>query len=454
MDGVKTTVNTSLRARLSLWVLSIIILTALIGSAFSFYSAFEQANELQDTQLWQISSLFSEHASLTDFPEKDAASNSNKKTSIDVEDDYKILIEIITQDGIRVLDSEHDPLQLPYTIKDGIHSMTIKDEQWRVLVTTMDQQQRLIVAQEIEARDDVARESATATIIPYLILIPILLFIVNVLIHRGFKPVSRLASELDRRDDNDLTAIIPAELPSEILPFTAAINRMLARVNTSILQQQRFIADAAHEIRTPLTALNLQLESLESSSTPEQSALRLSVLKNGLQRTRALVNQLLALARAQQELQTKTTYVSIQHVFRKALEDLIPLAESKHIDIGITTETDANVVADEHDLMSMIKNLIDNAIRYTPEHGKIDLSVSAASDKIIVRVEDSGPGIPDADIQRVFDPFYRVLGGDETGSGLGLSIVQTIATRVGAKVELENRPSRSGLRACIIFPAG
>ena len=181
---------------------------------------------------------------------------------------------------------------------------------------------------------------------------------------------------------------------------------------------------------------------------------RLNILRQGILRGRALLDQMLALARAQSSEITSNTTVSVQQVYRHVLEDLMPLAEAKGIDIGVVSDADAHVTISEVDLITLVKNLVDNAIHYTQTGGRVDLSVLATKEEIMLVIEDNGPGIPEAERERVFDPFYRVLGSEEIGSGLGLSIVQTISARVGAKVSFGyvNDQLRSGLRVMVTFP--
>jgi len=233
-----------------------------------------------------------------------------------------------------------------------------------------------------------------------------------------------------------------------------AINRLLSRVAQSVAVQRRFVADAAHELRSPLTALSLQAERLEAADMSAQARERLASLRTGIQRTRSLLDQLLTLARAQESSHEQSGTVSVQHVFRQVLEELMPLAQAKHIDAGVVSSGDTNVIAREADLKTLVKNLVDNAIRYTPDGGQIDLSVRTNESKVILQVDDTGPGILEEERERVFDPFYHVLGNDEVGSGLGLSIVQTMADRIGASVHLgySNEQTKSGLRVKVIFP--
>ena len=218
--------------------------------------------------------------------------------------------------------------------------------------------------------------------------------------------------------------------------------------------QRRFVADAAHELRSPLTALSLQAERLADVEMSGLARERLTTLRQGIERGRSLLDQLLTLAKAQSATDLPNSPVSVQAIYRRVLEDLMPLAEVKHIDIGFEGTQDADVWASEMDMIAVIKNLVDNAIRYTPEGGRVDLSVNVSNGKAELRIQDGGPGIPLAERDRVFDPFYRTLGSEQIGSGLGLSIVQTIANRIGAEIHLSftDESQRTGLNVVVIVP--
>uniref|UniRef100_UPI0009CA0D88 ATP-binding protein n=1 Tax=Pseudomonas sp. FSL W5-0299 TaxID=1917484 RepID=UPI0009CA0D88 len=280
------------------------------------------------------------------------------------------------------------------------------------------------------------------------------LLMVRDLVRKLFRPIATLSAEIDQRDQQALHPVDEQHLPSEIRPFVVAINRLLKRVAQTMETQRRFIADAAHELRSPMTALSLQAERL--SSTPMSEASRHSVvpLAQGIERSRKLIEQLLALAAAQSFTQRAETTVSVHAVFRRVLEDLLPLAENKGIDIGVESVKDVQVVINELDLFILIKNLVDNAIRYTPAGGRVDLSVEPAEQCVLIEIKDSGPGISVAEQALVFDPFYRSLGTDETGSGLGLSIVAAIADRTGARIQLSfsDEVKQSGLCVSVWLP--
>lgn len=446
MDGSKSRVKDSLPIRLSFWLSLAILIIALIAGIIAFFSAFNEAHELQDDVLRQVAMLFDrQHLPMTQ-------GNSGRVMNSDAESHvYVQLLSANPPTSVRGV--AKPPLVLPRGLPDGIQTIGIGDESYRVLIRAIGGGERLAVAQDTAVRDEVARDSALRTLLPFLILVPILMLVVAVLIHKIFKPVTDLSGEIDRRGELELHPIDPEPLPAEIRPFVGAINRLLGRVKQSMDAERRFVADAAHELRSPMTALSLQAERLADAEMSADARERLATLRHGIRRSITLLDQMLTLARAQRGLPTPTKAVSVQQVYRRVLEDLLPLAEAKGIDVGVVSNSDAQVFANEVDLITLVKNVVDNAIRYTPAGGRVDMSVSDSNDITTLVVEDNGPGIPEAERERVFDPFYRVLGSSEIGSGLGLSIVQTISARLGAIVRLgyaSDQP-KSGLRVKITF---
>jgi two-component system OmpR family sensor kinase len=285
----------------------------------------------------------------------------------------------------------------------------------------------------------------------------VLLLVVADLGHKLFRPIAALASEIDQRGEQELHPIDENHLPAEVRPFVLAINRLLNRVAQSMETQRRFVADAAHELRSPLTALSLQAERLAAAEMSTLAQERLFVLRRGIERGKNLIDQLLALATAQSTSALPASPVSVHGVYRRVLEDLLPLAEIKQIDIGVGVEDeqDVQVLINEIDLLAVVKNLVDNAIRYTPAGGRVDLSVGIEEGGALLQIKDSGPGIAAEERERVFDPFYRSLGSHEVGSGLGLSIVKTIADRNGARIRLGfcDEVRKSGLCVSVWLPS-
>lgn len=447
MDGSQVQIGQSLQARLSGWIAAVIAVLALAAGVFSFGMAFQEANELQDDQLHQIAILANSHNLL--LSPRDAAAID---TEIDPES--RVILQVLQPAADITTRAGSTALNLPANLLDGIQTVTVNDETWRILVKPLDTGIRIAVGQQTSVRNEIARNSAMRTLLPFVVLIPILLLLVSELIRQMFKPVKQLALDLDQRDPQDLREVADQHVPSEIHPFVIAINRLLSRVAQSMAVQRRFLADAAHELRSPLTALSLQAERLASSELSAQARQRLDALQSGLQRSRQLLDQLLALARAQESVRDQAATVSVRRIAHQVIEDLMPLAQAKNIDLGMVGEKDTNLRVSEIDLKTLLKNLLDNAIHYTPEDGKIDLHIRNFMGKTILQIEDTGPGIPGDERERVFDPFYRILGNDEIGSGLGLSIVKAIADRLGAEVTLHyvNEKKETGLSVVVEFP--
>jgi two-component system OmpR family sensor kinase len=438
MDGFKRRLNESVQLKLSLTLSLAILVVAVVAGVFSFVSAFGEAHELQDDVLRQVAALMNRQR-LSPVPPADDGQNQEGN------EDSRVTVQ-------RLVDASGLPLSP--TLPDGLHVVKAGNENFRVLVRTLANGERIAVAQETGFRNEIARDSALRTVMPFLVLVPVLLVVVANLVRKMFRPIAALSKEIDQRAEQALHPVDENHLPAEVRPFVLAINRLLARVAQSMEAQRRFVADAAHELRSPLTALSLQAERLAESEMSSLARERLGALRKGIERGRSLLDQLLTLAKVQSSSAQPRTPVSVQHIFRRVLEDLMPLAEAKQIDIGVEGEQDAQVAASELDLIAVVRNLVDNAIRYTPDGGRIDLSVTTVAGRALLRIRDTGPGIPAVDRERVFDPFYRALGSDQLGSGLGLSIVKAVAQRIGAEVRLafSDASSQSGLCVSVLIP--
>ncbi|MFY1844969.1 MULTISPECIES: ATP-binding protein [Burkholderiales] len=445
MDGFKERLKNSIRFQLA-WSLSVaIVITALAAGAFSFYSAFQEAHELQDDILRQAAALV-QHQPVAALSLMDLTGDRGRAHDTDPESN--LIVQSLSEDAAK------SGLPIPAALKDGWHTLQINETSYRVLIKTMANGQRIAVSQETKVRDEIAQDSSIRTILPLLILVPILLLVVTDLVRKMLRPVTRLAAEVDGRSEHDLTVLHTHHLPSEISPFVAAINRLLGRVGESVENQRRFVADAAHELRSPLTALSLQAERVEAAPMSDEARQRLITLRQGIDRGRNLLEQLLGLARAQSATNEPSQPVSVQKIYRHVLEDLIPQAEAKRIDIGIEGKEDAQVRASELDMITLVKNLVDNAIRYTPAGGRVDLGIRTAQGYAVLNIKDTGPGIPLSERERIFDAFYRTLGNEQNGSGLGLAIVQAIAKRIGAEIHLDfsNATTETGLNVMVVVP--
>jgi two-component system OmpR family sensor kinase len=447
MDGLKNFLNESLQRKLSVTLSLAILGVALVAGVFSFLSAYDEAYELQDDVLRQVAALMDRQHLSPDILAGRGFREGNEESRVTVQrlGDARQVSPGVDDGG---------PLPLPKSLPNGLQTLRAAGETFRVLVRTTTAGEQIAVAQETGFRNQIARASALHTVAPFLVLVPILLIAIPALVRKMFRRVASLAREIDDRTEQELHPVEESHVPAEVRPFVGAINRLLARVARSMEVQRRFVADAAHELRTPLTALSLQAELVSEAEMSDSARERLGVLRTGIERGRNSLNQLLTFARTQSLVETPKSPVSVQGIYRRVLEDLMPLAAAKRIDIGVEGQQDASVWVSEMDLTTVIRNLVDNAIRYTPDDGRVDLAVSINGDTVVLKIMDTGPGIPKAEYDRVFDPFYHALGGDQVGSGLGLSIVKAISDRIGAEVRLapSDADTQSGLCVAVLIP--
>ena len=449
MDGFKNFLNVSLQRKLTVTLSLAMLGVALVSGVFSFLSAYNEADELQDDVLRQVAALMDRQLVSPDVLAGRGSREGNEEARVIVQrlGDAKQASPGVDEGG---------PLPLPKSLPNGLQTLRAGGETFRVLTITTATGEQIAVAQETGFRNQIARASALRTVLPFLVLVPILLIAIPDLVRTMFRRVALLAQEIDQRAERELHPVEDRHIPAEVRPFVAAINRLLARVARSIEIQRRFVADAAHELRTPLTALSLQAELLSETEMSDAARERLGVLRTGIERGRNLLNQLLTFARTQSVAEPPKSPISVQGIYRRVLEDLLPLAAAKRIDIGVEGRQDALVWVSEMDLSTIVRNLVENAIRYTPEDGRIDLTSSISGDTVVLTIKDTGPGIPEAEYDRVFDPFYRALGSDQLGSGLGLSIVKAISDRIGAEVRLafSDSNTQSGLCVSVLIPMG
>jgi two-component system OmpR family sensor kinase len=448
MDGLQKRLNESIQRKLSFTLSLAILVVAVVAGVFSFMSAFDEAHELQDDVLRQV-------AGLMDRQRLSPSLSTTGTRRKDSDEESRVIVQHLGdgnpyQAGV----NEGGLLPLPAKLADGLDTLEVGGETFRVLVKTTTAGERIAVAQKSSFRDEIARDSALRTVMPFLVLVPILLVIVADLVHKMFRPIATLSREIDQRAEQELHSIEDSHLPAEVRPFVVAINRLLSRVAHSMNTQRRFVSDAAHELRSPLTALSLQAERLAQAEMSGAARERLVVLRQGIERGRNLMDQLLTLAKAQSPTELPKSPISVQGIYRRVLEDLVPLAEAKHIDIGVEGAQDVQVWVSELDMIAVVKNLVDNAIRYTPEGGRVDLAIIPTQEYAMLHIQDTGLGIPLAERDRVFDPFYRTLGSEQIGSGLGLSIVQTIANRIGAEIRLDfsDEVRQTGLSVTVLIP--
>lgn len=315
-----------------------------------------------------------------------------------------------------------------------------------------DEDVSVTVAETLNKRRRLADRILIAVLVPEALLIALTLLLVRSGVSRGLTPISTLEANVKARRADDLTPLPDAAAPGELLPFTQAINDLLARLALAMGAQRRFIADAAHQLRTPLAALKVEVEHAVRETDPQRHAAALASLRNGIDRVSRLSNQLLLLARAEQGLgatSTRTT-LDLRELAYEVASTWIPRALASKVDLGFEGDEHALLVGGDKVLLGeMLNNLIDNALRYAGDGSRITVRVGAGP---VLEVEDNGPGIPQAEREVALGRFNRLPGSPGDGSGLGLAIVRDIAAAHDAQVELDDAAG-GGLLVRIRFPA-
>jgi two-component system OmpR family sensor kinase len=364
-----------------------------------------------------------------------------------------LVVQIWDRNGVQLYLSQPHRV-LPQNAQLGFTTVDTRSGAWRVFSTLADGQV-VQVAQPMSARHELATSMALRTVVPLLLALPVLALLIWLTIARGLAPLDRVAAAVGRRSSALLEPLSESGLPREVQPLVGALNGLLGRLSQALAAQRSFIADAAHELRTPLTAVHLQAQLAERATTDAERRAALADLKDGLERATRLVEQLLTLAREEPGVADRPeATIDLPALAREVVADLAPLAAAKHIDLGLNADSSEHVRGDADALATLLSNLVDNALRYTPERGRVDIGVASDGARAVLSVRDSGPGIPEADRERVFDRFVRgSVTGAVRGSGLGLSIVKRIAERHGADIVVGPGLDGAGVGISVRFPA-
>jgi two-component system OmpR family sensor kinase len=334
----------------------------------------------------------------------------------------------------------------------GLSTVTADGADWRVF--RIDAANQIVqVAQPMSLRRDRAAKVALRVLLPLIVALPLLAALIWFVVGRGLAPLTGLARSVAARGPRALEPLPETNVPDEARPLVASLNDLLARLGQALERERAFIGDAAHELRTPLTAVSLQLQVLERVPDGPEREQALGRLKAGIERSARLVQQLLQLARQDAAAADRpTSRVDLAAVAREVVVEQAPQAQARAVDLGLEVSA-AELEGDAEGLRVALGNLVDNAVRYSPPGGRVDVRVGTEAGQVVAEVFDSGPGIPREERERVLDRFRRGSTGG-TGSGLGLAIVREIARRHGATVELRDREGGPGLCVRLRFGLG
>ncbi|HMO44883.1 MAG TPA: ATP-binding protein [Rubrivivax sp.] len=429
----------SLRARLLWAVLALLAAAVLLVGSITYRNVRAETEALFDYQLRQMA------LSLRDQGEVAPA-----QASALVDQQLDFVVQVWTSDG-RAIYATRRHEALPQRAQLGFADVSVGGQVWRSFSVAMPA--RVIqVSQPLAIRRRLAADAAWRAVLPLLLLAPFLAAAAWWISALALRPLQRVAADVRRRDEQSLAPLPAAGLPDEVAPLVAALNALLQRLGRSLETQRAFVADAAHELRSPLTALKLQLQLLQRAGSEAERSAAVAALAAGIERAARLVEQLLALARSEPGAAAAMQRLDLSELVREALADTVPQALARGTQLELFAEAPVFVAGDRAALRGLVRNLADNAVRYGPHGARVELHVSQPDGVPTLQVDDSGPGIPPAERERVFDRFYRRASSEESGSGLGLAIVRSVAQRHGATVALDDSPL-GGLRVTLRFGA-
>ncbi len=433
----------SLRRVLLLWLVPLFFLVGAASAAFSYWSSNQMVCEFMDDQMRQLASAIAAHEEFV-VPPAQSAERIHKWGNY--------VTQVFGPDGKLQVTSWPD-LNAGLQEQPGFHDLRLGGTHWRVYTTAAGGPggHRVQVFQSNMFRAKVAVERVGAAVAPVLILLPLAILILWGVAGAMSRAVQDIGRQAAMQDEHTIAELPLQRVPQEIKPLVTSFNSLLTRLRDAFANQRRFVQDAAHELRTPITAVALQLENLRSDLPPGACAQTFAQLQAGVWRAQRLVDQMLKLSRQEAPVAEAAGPVDLHAQLHESINALIALADQRNIDLGLVPAAEGSPSATlrcaVNDLRSVLDNLIENALRYTPEGGVVDVRLVSESGRPAVEVIDTGPGIPSDLMARVFDRFFRVPGSQARGSGLGLAIAQAAAQRCGLRMRLRNRDDRSGLVA-------
>lgn len=448
----------SIRQRILLRVMAILVAGALLLGWFSYRDAAHEVEELFDAQLAQNARVL---ISLLQVPQAMMDHEAMARALVESADvhptlghpyEAKLAYLIRDQLGQIIAGSFSAPDPALVSWQSGFSDLSLDGFDWRTYVLA---QPDIPITVWVGERGDIRAETVgkivMGTLLPDIIGIPVMLLLVWVAIGTGLRPLEQLARVIRDRDPDSLVPVTLADIPTEIEPMQTALNRLLHQLDQLLAREQRFIADAAHELRTPLAVMKVHLDNALTSATGEQRDNSLQHLRVAVERATRLVSQMLEMARLSDTQSQERIAVPVLEECRLALSEIMPLALHKQQELQLLDSGQAtlSLQLEAGALKTLIQNLVGNAIRHTPTGGHITLSISHSEQSLCLVVDDDGPGIAAEDLPFVFERFFSR--GTEHGAGLGLSIVQRIVQRHQGSVQLSRSPL-GGLQVRTCFP--
>ncbi|HEY6096062.1 MAG TPA: ATP-binding protein [Gallionellaceae bacterium] len=436
----------SLRQRLLALVLAVIAVVWLGTAAFTYHDASEEFDEVLDGHLAQAAALIVVQASHDlDELETEHAPLLHKYSR-------RVAFQVWDQEHRLRLHSANAPQQPLADQESGFSDTTIEGKRWRVFSSRDESGQFLIhVAERTEVRDELARHIARNLLQPLLISLPLLAILLWLAVARGLQPLTSLARQIEQREPDNLAALDATAAPREVMPLIGRLNRLFARIAASLQKERRFTADAAHELRTPVAAIKAQAQVARAATSAEERNHALDNAILGCDRAAHLIEQLLTLARMDALDGSSIVPCQLRSIAAETIALLAPAALEKNVRLELLTDEEATVRGNPELLRVLLRNLIDNSIRHSPAGTSVQVGIASTAGAASLSVCDDGPGIPAEERDRVMERFYRPLGTQASGSGLGLSIVKRIAEIHDAAIRMGPAKNERGLCVTVAF---
>ena len=453
----------SLRRRVLLLTMSALAAGTALLAGGSWFVLTHELDEVFEDNLRQVALAVASHHG-TRVPQPGPRRDSALPEVLKEYGNFGFATAAWTRAGVPIFQSG-DSAAIPFLSRSGLSEIRIGGEKWYLYTIVLDDG-IVQAAQRERVRNELARETATAVLLPALVLLMVLALLLQAALRRGLATLTDAAGEITSRSVETLHPIDLRAHPPELHQLIVAINDLMHRLGKALAVQRHFLADAAHELRSPVTALRLQLQLLERAGNATERDAAISELRSGIQRAQRLIEQLLQLSRLAPETPAlKRDAIDLAALVRETVGQASANADQRRIDLGAVAEGLVRVLGDAEQLRILLGNLVENALRHTPVGGHVDVEAHTDGVHAWLAVRDSGPGISESEKHKVFERFYRVpselpgsdpapepyAGSNSSGSGLGLAIVREIADRHSARIMLENGAGGAGLTVSVRF---
>ena len=454
----------SLRKKLLRVLVPPLLILILLVSSILFRFAIVEQRDAFDNALYDSAYSIYQLLEKSEGSIEDLSIPKSEKQFILNDQSDVIFYNVVDTNG-NVLNGETDPglmpILSPQTSTPNFRDGTVQHLKVRIVSTLVSIQKNdkklpvyIQVAETLNKREALASHVLIDIIVPQLLLLLCTFGIIWFGVERGLQPLFDLQAAVSKRSYLDLSEIDMPDVPTEVMILVNSVNTLMKQLEGVLNAQNRFIADAAHQLRTPLAGAQAQLELALEESDPKQHKILLERVNASMERLSHTISQLLSLARNQQDASHSMvlSQVNLNQIAQEVTTDMVPTAIKKDIDLGFeASELSAMILGDSKRLKEMLYNLLDNALLYPPRGGKVTVNVKREAGEIVLSVDDNGPGIPKEEREKVFERFHRIMGTGQEGSGLGLAIVMEIAQLHQANVEISDEPMKKGLNIQVSF---